>query len=998
MKYSMCRATCQMSPLFAPRAHRCVARRTSVRGNVISGVRIIAFVLALHAAIAVSRSLAAESPLRGAGFELVVDESRGGITSLKHSPADFDTEYIKRGTLLGNVAICYRRPQEAWSTVRLDDSNRRFTLLSKTERQLQVRYRLPQDLEVTKTWTLAEANLTWQINLRNRGRRAVEIGDIALPLQMNTDYVGGDLQDKDAVSRTYQHRLNRHRLVAGHGSFACWMRANGVGPYLVMTPVGSSYLEYFDDEHTAFIHSARSGPAETRGTWRQPHTGLSLAPAGEKNDCANYEFIFSWAEDYDGVRDVLYENGGFDVHVVPGMTAPSNLSARIAVRTRNRIVSVQPEHPLATKVVYLGETQPDVHIYELTFARLGENFVQVNCESGRRLFLEFFTTEPLETLYRKRARFITEKQQHRNDRWYNGLFSLWDMREKVLRGPENTGGLQDYMVGGSDDPSNSKAVLVAEKNVILPDAKEIAALEYYLEHFVWGKLQRTDQEYPHPYGIYGSENWHLNRTTRWGTALPERIRSYEKTYGVPQGTGLAAERMWRSFDYTTFIMLYFDMHRIAKDYPHLVHYLDARGYLERAFGTARAYFQVPYSIHMVGKPLWSHKGYSDWAYKLGNFHERYVVDVISALRDEGLMDQADWLQGEWEKKVKYFLYDEPFPFGSEFVFDRTAFESTHAVAKYAIENPLQPDQNLWYDKNLNRWYSHPDVRPEHAAHFMKRQIDANISMRGWLETAYYYLGSARVGANTLDYMSQMGGWSILDYGLHFNDEPAKYIRLGYASLLSSWALVNSGSAETDYGYWYPGVENDGAAGWNFQTQKYGKAWALGTSPRGIWPYGGEIDHGLAGGIRAAAAVVMDDPIFGRIALGGTLQSQDGMNEVVPADGARRRLHILTDDHRLHLLLNSDGFKKGEPVAFDDELRRIAFQLENRAGSDHQGSFDLHGLPVGDYEVLLNGRKIHSFTTVSGRSVPCTLRVTAESDHAVLIRRRKARQAQNQETR
>lgn len=933
-----------------------------------------------------SVSLAEETVICGAGFELVFDPSRGGITSLKRTQDRFDTEYIKQGNLLDNVTLTYRHPGEAWVKVQLDDPDLLFKLTKQSQGQMEVHYRLPKDLELIKTWSLTDSRLTWQMEVRNRGTRALELGDMALPLRMNTDYVGGDLQQKDAVRKTYQNRLNRHRLVAGHGSFVCWMRANGVGPYLVMTPFENTQLEYFDADYTAFIHSARSGNEETRGTWRQAHTGRTLAAAGEENDNARYGFNFSWAADYEGVRDALYQDGGFDIHVVPGMTLPADLSARIALRTRNRIQSVQPEHPEATRVVYLGETQPDVHVYELTFSRLGENFVKVNYGADRHLLLEFFSTEPLETLYRKRARFITQKQQHRCDTWYDGLFSLWDMREKVLRGPEDTAGLEDYMVGGSDDPSNSKGVLVAEKNVILPDADEIAALEYYLEHFVWGKLQRTDQEYPHPYGIYGSENWHLNRTTQWGTTLKDRIRHYEKTYGVPHGTGLGPERMWRTFDYTTFIMLYYDMYRIAKEYPHLVHYLDARGYLERAQGTARAYFQVPYSIHMIGKPLWSHKGYSDWAYKLGNFHERYITDLIRALRQEGQAEKADWLQGEWEKKVKYFLYDEPFPFGSEFVFDRTAFESTHAVARYAIQNPMQPDDKLWYDKNLNRWYSHPDVRPEHAVAFMKRQIDANISMRGWLETTYYYLGSARVGRNTLDYMSQMAGWSILDYGLYFSDDPAKYVRLGYASVLSSWALVNSGTAESGYGYWYPGEENDGAAGWNFQPHKYGRTWAAGESARGIWPYGGEIDHGLAGGIRAAATVVMDDPIFGRIALGGSFSSQDGTHTVVPRDGARRRLHFLTGDNRVHLLLGADGFTKGETVAFNDEWSRIEFKLENRSGRDHDGSFELSGLPRGDYEVKLNGKRVHSFTSSAGQTVLCPYRLSGRSDHEVRIQR------------
>jgi hypothetical protein len=48
-------------------------------------------------------------------------------------------------------------------------------------------------------------------------------------------------------------------------------------------------------------------------------------------------------------------------------------------------------------------------------------------------------------------------------------------------------------------------------------------------------------------------------------------------------------------------------------------------------------------------------------------------------------------------------------------------------------------------------------------------------------------------------MSQMCGGSILVYALHFAHEPTDSLRLGYASSLSSWSLVNSGTAESGYG-------------------------------------------------------------------------------------------------------------------------------------------------------------------------------------------------------
>ena len=110
---------------------------------------------------------------------------------------------------------------------------------------------------------------------------------------------------------------------------------------------------------------------------------------------------------------------------------------------------------------------------------------------------------------------------------------------------------------------------------------------------------------------------------------------------------------------------------------------------------------------------------------------------------------------------------------------------------------------------------------------MDRQNQANLALRGTIEPAYYYLGSdfrGRSDSYTLSYMSQMGGWSILDYALHFATDPADYLRLGYQAYLSSFALINSGTPETNFGFWYPGKENDGASGWAFEPQKYATPW------------------------------------------------------------------------------------------------------------------------------------------------------------------------------
>ena len=248
----------------------------------------------------------------------------------------------------------------------------------------------------------------------------------------------------------------------------------------------------------------------------------------------------------------------------------------------------------------------------------------------------------------------------------------------------------------------------------------------------------------------------------------------------------------------------------------------------------------------------------------------------------------------------------------------------------------------------------------------------NMSDRGWLEPTYYQLGSDYRGNLTylLSYMSQMGGWSILDYALHFAKEPAEYLRLGYASSLSSWSLVNSGTPESGYGYWFPGRNNDGATGGGFMPEPIGRAWIGKQMRRGAWHYSAEEDVGYCGALRTHATIVTRDPVFGEIAYGGVLTRAGGAVGVIPRDGLRVRFHVIRpstsargalssvegrDDQRLHLELDHDGFAKEQPIVVSDALDRVEFVLENRTGGAHETGLSLAGLPSGTYTVSVDGR-------------------------------------------
>jgi hypothetical protein len=810
-------------------------------------------------------------------------------------------------------------------------------------------------VRVEQVFTLGEDFLDLDILVESASGLPVRIGDLAVGLAWRR----ATGEDPNYI---FEQSFTKHHFIAGDGSFLFFPKPSGEPPFFMVLPKPGTPLEYFDNldrSYKVFVHSEVAGNAVPGGTWRMPHTGRDLAPAGATGSRLTYGFRIKQAWSWDEMRAILADEGLFDVRVIPGMTVPSDLTAKFSLHTCNRIDSITAEFPGSTRITALGEGKPDHHLYEVAFDRLGENKLTLHHDGNRKTILEFFSTEPVETLIKKRSAFLVNSQQHRDTtKWYNGLYSVYDWKNEVLRSPDDTDGYDGWWgyVLASDDPALGKAPYIAAKNVFYPDADEIASVEYYLEHFVWDGLQRTDTDDPYPYAIYGVPNWKVARDP------VERAKTRTTYLDRPQ--------IWRSYDYPHIAMLYYHMYEIAKKYPDMVSYLDADGYLERAWQTARVYFIYPYEV----LPWYE-------TYKWGCYNELVIEKLIRDLERTGRQEEADWLRVEYEKKVKYFVYNDKYPYRSEYALDRTAFESSYAFAKYGTLTPMEPDTLSWYDKKLEKWWSHPVARQEDARAFMDRQHYAGLAVRGWLTPKYFLLGSDFThssDSHSLSYMAKMGGWSILDYGMHFADIPYDWLQLGYASYLSSWALMNTGTPESDYGFWAPGRQNDGAMGWAFTESKQANAWIRKLMDRGAWFYDGEADLGLGATFRMAATVLTDDPLFGWTALGGVLEMDGTGGQVIPQgagrgdggpdfvisprDGVRNRFSLVTADRRFTVEVSRDGFAYTDGIRVSRDLQRISLELENRTGDTHTTTMYFFVLPGQKIGVWLDDVELPVYET------------------------------------
>src|SRR4030095_7567778 len=161
------------------------------------------------------------------------------------------------------------------------------------------------------------------------------------------------------------------------------------------------------------------------------------------------------------------------------MAVPDNLPARFSLHTRANIESVAAEFPAQTTIRSLAAPDvpatPGTRVYEVAFKKLAENMLTITHDGGRKTYLEFFVTEPLETLIKKRASFLVNRQQIKDPgKWWNGVYAIYDARAKTVRTVDDPDIFLDRMVYALtwDEPGLTKATYLQLQNALLPFIKD----------------------------------------------------------------------------------------------------------------------------------------------------------------------------------------------------------------------------------------------------------------------------------------------------------------------------------------------------------------------------------------------------------------------------------------------------------------------------------------------------------------------------------------------
>lgn len=785
----------------------------------------------------------------------------------------------------------------------------------KAAQGVRCRYRAEDGpVRVNIEYLIAKGRVCQKVTVANQGERELELMDLAVCLACHTDFRWDENAGQNVIG---------HHFIAGHGSHSTFCRCDGEGDILAALPENQTEFLYYETDDDGVgdnrkkngvtwlycLNCAVSQNAVTKGSrLRIPPKSLRVLPGA----CTDFSWSFRLAGSYEACRELFIEQGQPVVESIPGYTVPEDLEVRLCIRSREQEICLKADregtwiqkekelHPAfqentngsAFSVNQRRQKMERKYFYRIHFGQLGEHCLTIEYGGGKYTHLYYFVTEPVETLLKKRSAFLVSKQHRNTGKWYEGLLGEWNNADGVLLGPDcydRISGWRIYEVT-CDDPGLSKPAFLSSKLAVYPVQEEVDALEYYVEHFVWGGLQRTEDE-TYSYGIYGIPDW---KTLRGNASKG------------PEGK----LHLWRIYDYPHIALMYYNLYRIAADYPEIHTRLSAGVYLKRACRTALAMFRIPREL-------------DDWsAKKTGLYNELVIPQIIVSLREEGLDDDADQLERYWKRKARYFVEECRDVFGSEYPFDTTGFESTFVLAETALKDASY----TLSDARFSRETSYGA-----AWEFLEKQQKCNIACRGVLEPAYFWYGSDYRGDNmhyTLSYMAQMGGYSLLRYALYYAEEPFELLRLAYGSVLSSYALMNTGTKESGYGWWYPGKENDGSACGGFEPQYLGETWLNQSHTGGAWYYSCEIDLGFCGGIRSAATILAQDPLFGLTVYGGTIRRQEEGLLLDSRDGVRKEFHFLgAGGERIHICFRNGQIAGKGGIEISETMKYLKIRMD-----------------------------------------------------------------------
>lgn len=602
--------------------------------------------------------------------------------------------------------------------------------------QVAFQYEFPFLPEIEATGRFYEVagllpQIVWDLSIRNRGRKSIEIGEIGFPLALNNFYDGFGWTD-DQLRRLWTSRLYIHKFIGGAASWIFAQRMTAEPPGLLICPGDNTGWEFFahvpaslNTPHqwegipVVYVHSRAAVEREGWKNWWNEHSSLILEPG----DSRTYQMRFVPADrdKQDGVFQTLAACDRPAVRLLPSAVAPIDVGIALEIQ------GAQPKHFYFTRDAQV-ETDSDEEGGFCFIKPRESGPLRVSFEDtrGRLSHVHLMFTEPVEDLIHRRAQWILDHQV------YNDPGGM--LHKGILLANYETGAPvtdpEEYAGSSGIECSLADALFLAEKNAIYPNRAEIKALDDYIEHFLLDDLQNPGDmamgsvlEGPHSVGTYAG----------------------------------------RPLTYPNAFNLYHSMYRVASVYGETR--CKPRVYLKYAADTAIAMFRF---------------GWRHYARTVGVLGFARVYDILDDLAKERMTPEFQVLDSHVRAKAASMV-EQDYPYAGESVLDTSGFEEVMQAA-------LKLDNDEHLERTMRCAYAARSLAPSWWWYGSdKRNWDGADStpLRALIDR-----GEACLAHTTIPNSGMFFAQMDRDYLAI----PEAYMRLAFGGMMGPWALVRNDGA------------------------------------------------------------------------------------------------------------------------------------------------------------------------------------------------------------
>lgn len=716
-------------------------------------------------------------------------------------------------------------------------------------------------LHIDRYWTVAGDKLQLIFKIRNPGTALVEIGGLGIPMPFNNIITDRSLEEAHAKCSFTDPYI---------GEDAGYLRVtqlNGVGPTMVVTPVGKTPLEawhlvnepmrpnqVFEGMMEWMVHTKAFAENEWKGVtqWNEP-TSAVLKPGESRS----YGVQFTLSPSIRAIEETLASIGRPVAVGFPGYVLPMDQTGKLFLKYGQAVkrLEVEPKGALAWKGNREGKNGWTG--YSIQGKQWGRARLTVTYGDGTQQVVSYDVIKPSAEAVADLGRFLTTKAwfTDANDPFGRAPSAISYDREADAQVKQDS---RVWIAGLGDEGGSGNWLALAMKEFGQPEPGEVAKLDAFVDGVIWGNLQFKDG--PKKFGVRKSTFFYDPKL------LPDF--PYDKARNWTSWTSWskqATDDVGRGYNYPHVVAAYWSLYRIARNHPGLTKHPWA-WYLDQAYGTT----EFLTSRNARGE---DRVGY----WRLGLMDGSVFVALLDDLQREGWTEKAKLIEARMRERADRWKA-EAYPFGSEMPWDSTGQEEVYAWCKrFGYEDKAQVTLNsiLAYDPTVPHWGYNGNAR-----RYWDFLYGGKLSR---IERQLHHYGS---GLNAIPVLTE------------FRQKPDDLylLRVGYGGTMG--AISN--------------IDQDGFASAAFHSFPSTLKWDA---------YSGDYGPNFFGHAFNVGAYLVKTKDFGWQAFGGDASPKAGWVTITPRDSFRQRVFIAPA--ALFLTLDAGTF---DSVAYNPGTGEVRVKL------------------------------------------------------------------------